>query len=118
MPDQPAPVTSVGSVVADPNAVPILHKYALTLLMATPSHLRTIKDNDQLLQKFLEKDCEIDPLQIPNYKAAIQDFDKDQTLSQQLKDTGDLLLQVLGTFYPQPPCPKKADAASIMKGLK
>ena len=96
--------------------IPLLHRYGLTLLMSTPSHLRAIRDNDDLVQQFLN-DCEISPDMIPAYQTAIDNFDTDGALSQQLAQNATLLLQVLGGFYPTPPCPKREDAIDIMKRL-
>jgi len=97
-------------------SIPTLQRYALTLLMATPSHLRTIKDNDQLLGPFLTKSG-VSAAQLLEFKTAIHNFDKDPTLSTKLQQIGDLLIDVLGSFYPTPPCPNEEDAAAIIKQL-
>jgi hypothetical protein len=111
MASNPSSSTNTSQTIMD---IPLFHRYGLTLLMTTPSELRQQKDNDEVVQQFLE-DCELEADMIPVYKAAIHNFDKNPALSDQLKNTAALLAEVFGgTFYPLPPCPRLDDAAKIM----
>src|ERR1700756_1233360 len=98
----------------DPMKVPLPHRFALTMFMATQSHLQQIKNNDTLLIPFLEEALTLAGIpvtQVPHYRAAIKKFDSDATLKTALEKLGPMLKSVMGQFYPTNPCPN--EAASI-----
>jgi hypothetical protein len=102
----------------DPLKVPLLHRFALTLFMATDSHLQRNKNNETNVTEFLETSGIIDT-QIPHYLAAIKAFDKDADLKDRLEKIGPLLKSVLGgNFYPTNPCPGIDDSIKILQKLQ
>jgi hypothetical protein len=108
--------------VPDPMKVPLPHRFALTMFMATQSRLQQIKNNDGPLTTFLQKSLKaagIPDSQIPHYKAAIKKFDSDATLKKALEDLGPMLVKVMGgQFYPTDPCPNEDASVQVMSQLK
>jgi hypothetical protein len=97
-------------------AIPHLHPFALTLLLATPSHLNDIKQDDAKIQKFLS-DSNIKPEKQAPYLDFIHAVTNDSAFLTQLGQLHQTLFDKWSVFYPTSPCPRQNDSIDILTRL-